>query len=60
MKNSKTGPVPLSPYSPEIEKKMKGAYISLSEKERRKYAAIEAIKSPHGGITDIPHLVIHF
>ncbi|MDM8557114.1 ISAzo13 family transposase [Desulfococcaceae bacterium HSG7] len=56
MKNSKTGPVLLSPYSPEIEKKMKDTYISLSEKERRKYAAVEAIKLPHGGITYIAGL----
>ena len=35
---------------------MKDTYIGLSEKERRKYAAVEAIKLPHGGITYIAGL----
>ncbi len=56
MKISKTGPKPLSPYSLEVEKNMKDTYIGLSEKERRKYAAVEAIKLPHGGITYIARL----
>lgn len=37
-------------YSPEIEKRMSDFYKSLSEKDRRRYAAIEADKLGHGGI----------
>ena len=34
----------LRPYTPEIEEMMLIFYQSLSEKERRRYAAIEALK----------------
>ena len=37
-------------YSPEIEHQMRQFYQSLSEKDRRRYAAIEAKKLGHGGI----------
>ena len=37
-------------YSPDIEQKMKRFYDWLSEKDRRRYAAIEALKLGHGGI----------
>lgn len=37
-------------YSDEIEKDMQSLYESLSEKDRRRYAAIEAKKLGHGGI----------
>lgn len=37
-------------YEPEIEAKMRGVYQSMGEKERRRYAAIEAVKLPFGGI----------
>jgi hypothetical protein len=37
-------------YSDEIEKDMRSLYESLSEKDRRRYAAIEAKKLGHGGI----------
>ena len=40
-------------YSPEIEHTMQRYYHSLSEKDRRRYAAIEAIKLGHGGISYI-------
>jgi hypothetical protein len=40
-------------YAPEIEQQMKTVYDSLSEKDRRIYAAIEAQKLPRGGITYI-------
>jgi DNA-binding GntR family transcriptional regulator len=43
-------------YSPEIEAKMKTTYDQLSERDRRIYAAIEAQKLPHGGITSIAEL----
>ena len=36
-------------YSPEIEIKMRDFYNSLSEKDRRRYAAIEAEKLGYGG-----------
>lgn len=37
-------------YHPEIERQMQQFYHSLSEKDRRRYAAIEACKLGHGGI----------
>ncbi len=38
-----------TPYSPETEKAMRNFYRSLSEKDRRRYAAVEAQKLGHGG-----------
>ena len=43
-------------YFPEIEHTMQRYYHSLSEKDRRRYAAIEAIKLGHGGISYISKL----
>jgi hypothetical protein len=37
-------------YSPEIEHSMRMFHASLSEKDRRRDAAIEAAKLGHGGI----------
>ena len=37
-------------YGPEVEEHMKSFYESLSERDRRRYAAIEASKLGHGGI----------
>jgi hypothetical protein len=37
-------------YSKEHEQDMRNLYNSLSEKDRRRYAAVEAIKLGHGGI----------
>jgi hypothetical protein len=37
-------------YAPEIERQMKRLFDSLTEKDRRRYAAIEATKLGHGGI----------
>ena len=37
------------PYSREIEESMKKFYETLSEKDKRRYAAIEALKLGHGG-----------
>lgn len=48
-KSIKPGPKPLSPYPAEIEKYIKDTYSKLSEKDRRMYAAIEALKLPRGG-----------
>jgi transposase len=39
----------MSPYLPSIETHMQAFYQSLSEKARRRYAAIEAHKLGHGG-----------
>lgn len=43
----------IEPYSPEIETSMRDFYRSLSEKDRRRYAAIEAKKLGYGGISYI-------
>jgi hypothetical protein len=37
-------------YKPEIEEQIRGFYQSLSEKDRRRYAALEARRLGHGGI----------
>jgi hypothetical protein len=37
-------------YSPEIEHSMRMFHTSLSEKDRRRYAAIEAARLGHGGL----------
>ena len=39
----------MSPYLPSIETHMRAFYQCLSEKARRRYAAIEAHKLGHGG-----------
>ncbi len=41
------------PYSEEHEQEMISLYDSLSEKDRRRYAAVEAKKLGHGGISYI-------
>lgn len=43
-------------YSESIETKMVNLYQSLNEKDRRRYAAIEAAKLPHGGTDYIANL----
>lgn len=40
----------MQPYPLEIEQQMQMFYRSLSEKDRRRYAAIEALKLGWGGI----------
>ncbi|MBD2179396.1 hypothetical protein H6F42_20975 [Pseudanabaena sp. FACHB-1998] len=42
-------------YSEELEIEMLKFYDSLHEKDQRRYAAIEAKKLGHGGITEILH-----
>jgi hypothetical protein len=37
-------------YASEIERQMKRLFDSLAEKDRRRYAAIEATKLGHGGV----------
>jgi hypothetical protein len=36
-------------YPPEVERRMKALYESLNERDRRRYAAIEADKLGYGG-----------
>jgi hypothetical protein len=47
----------LKPYPPEIEQEMRKFYQTLSEKDKRRYAAIEARKLGHGGISYIAEVV---
>jgi len=46
----------MQPYSPEVEQQMRRFYRSLSERDRRRYAAVEALKLGWGGITYISQL----
>ncbi len=41
----------LKPYNDEHEQQMRAFYANLSEKDRRRYAALEARKLPYGGIS---------
>ena len=45
------------PYLPSVERDMKMFYDSLNEKDKRHYAALEANKLCHGGITYISNLL---
>jgi len=40
-------------YSAKLEQQMQRYYQSLSEQDRRRYAAIEALKLGHGGMSYI-------
>jgi hypothetical protein len=44
-------------YPPGVERVMKRLFDSLSEKDRRRYAAVEATKLGHGGIDYIACLL---
>lgn len=44
-------------YVPAVEQKMKRFFDWLSEKDRRRYAAIEATKLGHGGVEYITRLL---
>lgn len=43
-------------YSEALEEQMVNFYGSLSEKDRRRYAAVEAAKLGHGGIAYVAQL----
>lgn len=43
-------------YSGEIEFSMQQLYVSLSERDRRRYVAVEALKLGHGGILYLANL----
>ena len=47
----------MQPYPPDLEQQMRRYYQSLSEKDRRRYAAIEALKLGYGGISYISTLL---
>jgi hypothetical protein len=40
----------IAPYPAPIEAQMQRYYQSLSEKDRRRYAAVEAVKLGYGGL----------
>jgi hypothetical protein len=44
-------------YGIQVERMMKRLFRSLSEKDRRRYAAIEAAKLDHGGIEYMSRLL---
>jgi hypothetical protein len=43
-------------YSQDVERKMKQLFGWLSEKDRRRYAAVEALKLGHGGVEYVAQL----
>jgi hypothetical protein len=45
------------PYPPAVEDAMRTFFTSLSEKDRRRYAAVEAGKLGHGGLAYIAGLL---
>lgn len=47
----------LEPYPTQIEQMMQQFYLTLSEKDRRRYAAIEARKLRHGGVSYIARVL---
>jgi hypothetical protein len=44
-------------YTADVERKMKAFFDSLSEKDRRRYAAVEAAKFGYGGTEYISQLL---
>ncbi len=46
----------MTEYAPNVELHMQRFYESLSEKDRRRYAAVEAEKLGHGGVEYIADL----
>jgi hypothetical protein len=44
-------------YPADVEAKMKRLYCWLSEKDRRRYAAVEAAKLGHGGVEYVSRLL---
>lgn len=47
----------MSSYSPKVCDHMRMFYESLSEKDRRRYAAVEAEKLAHGGVEYIAQIL---
>jgi hypothetical protein len=46
----------LNHYPPDVEQAMLVTYASLNEHQRRLYAANEALKLGHGGVSFVAHL----
>jgi hypothetical protein len=46
----------MSVYSGELEVQMRRLFDSLNEKDRRRYAAVEAAKLGHGGVAYVARL----
>lgn len=46
----------MTTYSPAVQRHMVNLYRSLSEKDRRRYAAVEAEKLGHGGVAYVADL----
>jgi hypothetical protein len=47
----------MTAYSPEVERKMQRLFDSFRENDRRRYAAVEALKLGHGGIEYIARVL---
>ena len=47
----------MKPYTDRVERHMQALYQSLSEKDRRRYAAVEAEKLGHGGVQYVAQLL---
>lgn len=47
----------MQPYLPEVEQQMQRFYQSLSEKDRRRYAAVEVLKLGRGGLSYVCQLL---
>jgi len=45
------------PYNPTIEQRMKKFYDTLSEKDKRRYAGVEAMKLGRGGVAYITQIL---
>ena len=56
-KRKKPGPKLFSPYTQKIGAFIKETYSQLSEREKRSYAAVEALKLPRGGKSYISNLI---
>ena len=47
----------MTPYHPKIEQNMKRFYETLSEKDKRRYAGVEAMKFGRGGVAYITRIL---
>lgn len=47
----------MTPYHPTLEQKMKKFYETLSEKDKRRYAGVEAMKLGRGGVAYISRVL---
>ncbi len=47
----------MNPYPAKLEQKMKKFYETLSEKDKRRYAGVEALKFGRGGVAYITRVL---